>query len=145
MVQRLLCHYTSTFVDSSGWYALIDRRDGAHGRARQVVRQLLTSAGRLLTTDYVLDESFMLACARAGPIAGQRLLDLVEQRRALDTEWVGPERFATARAFFRKHLDQGYSFTDCTSFVVMEEMKLSRALTTDEHFRRRGFDALLIG
>jgi hypothetical protein len=134
----------SAFVDSSGWYALIDRRDAAHVRAREVVRKLLADAGRLLTTDYVLDETFTLACARAGPVAARRLLDLIEQTSAVRMEWVGPERFATSRAFFRKHLDQGYSFTDCTSFVVMEEMRVARALTTDKHFRQRGFDALLI-
>ena len=133
------------FVDSSGWYALIDRRDAVHTRARSLLQQLLGDGGRVLTTDYVLDESFTLARSRAGALAARRLLDLVDQTAALDTEWVGPGRFATARAIFRKHLDQGYSFTDCVSFVVMEELRVARALTTDEHFRQRGFEALLLG
>ena len=36
--------------------------------------------------------------------------------------------------------DKAYSFTDCTSFVVMQELKLKTALTTDRHFRQMGMD-----
>jgi hypothetical protein len=44
---------------------------------------------------------------------------------------------------FRKHADHGYSFTNCTSFVVMREMGLRDALTTDRHFAAAGFHPLL--
>lgn len=133
----------SAFVDSSGWYALIDRRDPAHARASEAVRELVAGGFRLLTTDYVIDESCTLARMRSGPEAAGRLLDLLEGTAALDVEWIGPDRFQTARALFRKYLDQGFSFTDCTSFVVMEERELTDALTTDRHFRVRGLRPLL--
>jgi predicted nucleic acid-binding protein len=32
--------------------------------------------------------------------------------------------------------------TDCTSFVVMKELRLKDALTTDRHFRQMGFHTL---
>ena len=32
-----------------------------------------------------------------------------------------------------------FSFTDCTSFVVMRELRLREALTTDHHFAQMGF------
>jgi predicted nucleic acid-binding protein len=81
---------------------------------------------------------------RAGSAATRKLLELIDQTAALDTEWIGPERFGRARAMFRKHMDQGFSFTDCTTFVVLEEMKVRRAVTTDRHFQQRGFKAMLI-
>ena len=31
------------------------------------------------------------------------------------------------------------AFTDCTSFVLMRELKLREALTTDRHFLQAGF------
>jgi predicted nucleic acid-binding protein len=34
--------------------------------------------------------------------------------------------------------------TPTTRFVVMHELKLSQALTTDHHFAQAGFDALLL-
>jgi len=47
------------------------------------------------------------------------------------------------RALFRKHADHGYSFTDCTSFVLMQELKIRDALTSDHHFVEAGFRVLL--
>ena len=44
--------------------------------------------------------------------------------------------------YYRGHSDHRYSFTDCTSFVLMRELKISDVLTTDEHFREAGFDVL---
>ena len=55
-----------------------------------------------------------------------------------------PNRFAAARKFMLKHLDQEFSFTDCASFVVMKELRLTEALATDKHFRIAGFNPLLL-
>jgi len=38
--------------------------------------------------------------------------------------------------------DKDFSFTDCTSFVLMREMRLTQALTTDSHFRQMGFQVV---
>ena len=51
---------------------------------------------------------------------------------------------AAAREFVIKHQDHAYSFTDCASFSVMQELNLSQALTKDLHFREAGFLPLLI-
>ncbi len=45
-------------------------------------------------------------------------------------------------ALFFRHRDKDYSFTDCSSFVVMRELRLKEALTTDRHFRQAGFGVL---
>ncbi|MBX6364692.1 MAG: type II toxin-antitoxin system VapC family toxin [Gemmatimonadetes bacterium] len=132
----------SVFVDTSGWYALIDRRDAAHGAVAALVRDLIGDGARLVTTDYVVDESCTLAKVRAGAVAAGRLLDLLHGTAALDLEWIGPERFDRARSLFRKHHDQAFSFTDCASFAVMRERRIAEAITTDDHFRVAGFQAL---
>jgi predicted nucleic acid-binding protein len=44
-----------------------------------------------------------------------------------------------------KHIDQGWSFTDCVSFQAMKARRLREALTKDEHFEKAGFRALLRG
>ena len=133
-----------TFVDTSGWYALIDRRDQWHATARAEVDSLVATGVRLVTTDYVVDEACTLAKARAGAHAAVRLLDLLRRTQGVSWEWVGSDRFWRAEALFRKHRDQGYSFTDCTSFAVMRETRLQRALTSDEHFRVAGFHPVLV-
>ncbi|MBI4662732.1 MAG: type II toxin-antitoxin system VapC family toxin [Verrucomicrobia bacterium] len=131
------------FVDSSGLYALADHRDPAHPAARQCVHRLASGGVRLLLTDYILDEAATLAKARAGGMAALKLLEIVEQSDAFDMVWIGQERFEATKTFFRKHADHEYSFTDCTSFVVMRELKIREALTTDRHFAEAGFHPLL--
>jgi predicted nucleic acid-binding protein len=133
------------FVDSSGLYALADHRDSAHARAKEYVSRLVRSGTRLVVTDYVIDESCTLAKIRAGGDAALRLLEIVERSRAFQICWVGIEYFEAAKVFFRRHVEHGYSFTDCTSFVVMRDMGMRDALTTDRHFTEAGFHALLRG
>ena len=130
------------FVDTSGWYALIDKRDASHSAFAAEVTRLIQTGGRLVTTDYVIDESCTLAKARSGPAAAARLLEIIDKTAALDLVWVAPERFAKAKAFFLKHHDQAFSFTDCTSFVVMREERIDEAITIDAHFRVAGFKTL---
>jgi predicted nucleic acid-binding protein len=39
--------------------------------------------------------------------------------------------------------DKEWSLVDCASFVVMQNAKLTKALTTDPHFEQAGFVRLL--
>lgn len=39
--------------------------------------------------------------------------------------------------------DKDWSLTDCTSFVVMTDRRLTEAATGDHHFEQAGFRALL--
>lgn len=129
-----------TFVDTSGWYALIDRRDAHHETMVALVKALVTHGTRLVTTDYVIDESCTLAKARSGSLMAFRLLDLLHGTSVLDVEWIGADRFDRSEAELRKHHDQAFSFTDCSSFVVMRELGITDAITTDGHFRIAGFN-----
>jgi predicted nucleic acid-binding protein len=131
------------FADTSALYALVNRNDAYHEAARTEIARLLQIGRPLVTTDYVIAETLNLANARGGALVADRVLDLVERSQGLITEWVGTDRFDAAKAFFRKHADHAYSFTDCTSFVTMRELKLADVLTTDRHFIEAGFRVLL--
>jgi len=134
---------SEVFADTSALYALVDRRDFCHAAAKEAVGRLVRAGRRIVTTDYVVAEAVNLANARGGHIVADRVLDLIEQSAGIRMEWLGVERFGVAKQFFRKHSDHCYSFTDCTSFVVMREEKLTDVLTTDGHFVEAGYRVLL--
>lgn len=46
-----------TFVDSGAWIALSELKDQKHGQAAAIFNQLRQQNERLLTTDYVIDET----------------------------------------------------------------------------------------
>jgi predicted nucleic acid-binding protein len=131
------------FADTSVLYAAVDARDAHHRYAALLMRQLAQAGRMIVTTDYVVAETLNLAVARRGRIVADRLLQLLETSSGLRMEWVDPERFQAAKLFFRRHADHGYSFTDCTSFVVMDNLRIRDALTSDHHFVEAGFRTLL--
>lgn len=55
---------------------------------------------------------------------------------------IGAARAEKARRWFFTWKDERFSFTDCTSFVVMEEMRIRKALTTHRRFSQAGFETV---
>ncbi|MGH9200014.1 MAG: type II toxin-antitoxin system VapC family toxin [Vicinamibacterales bacterium] len=131
------------FIDTSGLYGLIDKRDAQHAAARSAAEAVARSGRKLIVTDYIVSETVTLAKARGSVAVALRALDLIERSVGVRVEWIDVGRFEATKAFFRKHADHTYSFADCSSFVVMRELQLRQALTTDRHFVEAGFDALL--
>jgi predicted nucleic acid-binding protein len=57
------------FVDTSAFYAGLDRDDINHSRAKNAWTDLLAGETRLLTSNYVLLETSALVQKRLGPVA----------------------------------------------------------------------------
>jgi hypothetical protein len=132
------------FIDTSGFYALLVRGDDAHSRAEAWLRRAAEERWKAVTTDYVLDETATLLRARSQERVVSDFFDYVDRSRALSVEWITPRRFNEVRRFFEAHSDHDYSFTDCVSFLVMQERAIGEALTKDRHFVEAGFLALLL-
>jgi predicted nucleic acid-binding protein len=130
------------FVDTSGWMACADAGDPAHDRTCEARDSALKQGSVLITTDYVIDETLTLIRKRLGIAAAKSWWQQIEGTSRLRWEWVGVARFEVAHGLFFRYRDKGYSFTDCTSFAVMHELKLKQALATDDHFRQMRFDVL---
>lgn len=130
------------FVDTAGWMACADERDPACASACAARDAAMEGGHTLVTTDYVVDETLTLIRLRLGLAAAKAWWAQVGGTSRLRWEWIGPERAEKARNLFFRYRDKDYSFTDCTSFVVMQELKLKHALTTDRHFQQMSFDVL---
>ena len=135
--------FEPAFADTSFFFALAAKRDRTHEPAVKAFTRLLRLQRPLVTTDYVLDETLTLTKARTSAKVALALLDRIESSPALSIQLITHDRFAAAKAFFRKHADHGYSFTDCTSFVLMHEIEIRDVLTTDRHFAEAGFRTML--
>lgn len=133
----------AVFVDTMGWFSLLDRRDAWHDQASSLMTKLARSRTPLFTSDYVADETATLLKARHARQGIHGFFESLDQSQALTLTPVTPERFQQAKDFFLKHLDHGYSFTDVTSFVLMKELGIREAFTHDEHFSEAGFVRLL--
>jgi predicted nucleic acid-binding protein len=119
------------FVDTGAWYALVDSDDADHTTAAAF---LAANTIPLITTNFVLSETITLIRYRIGHKAarsfGQKLKES-SFARVVTVTTADEER---AWEIFCKYSDQDFSFVDCTSFAVIERMKLSAAFAFDRHF-----------
>src|SRR5262245_15430158 len=130
------------FVDTGGWMACADRSDPVH-TACTAARDATLEAGRILvTTDFVVDETLTLIRFRLGLAAANAWWQQIDGSRRLRWERVEHDRFERARQLFVQYRDQDLSFTDCTSFAIMRELRVTTVITTDNHFSQVGFDVL---
>ena len=131
-------------MDTSGFYALVVKKDHMHLRARDILQEASRERALFVTSDYVLDETATLLNARGYAHLLPGFFETLGNSRVCVVEWMDPSRFAETQSQFLKYRDRKWSFTDCFSFVLMRELRLREALTKDGHFREAGFAALLV-
>jgi len=134
---------TGLFADSGYWIALVDPKDDLHSAAARLSAE--NERRRIFTTDLVLAE-VLNNFSKHGPRFRQAAAKLVGRlRRNQNVTFITdtPALFDKTLERYLSRLDKGWSFTDCTSFIVMEEHGLTEALAHDLHFEQAGFRAHL--
>ncbi len=129
-----------TFVDTSFWVALRNRRDDHHAEAGALLDR--HHAGPLITTNHVRGETWTFLRRRSGHRAAVNFLDAVERSLRVRIFFTSPELEAEALRWLRRHDEREYSFVDATSFAVMRSMRIRRALAFDGDFAAAGFEEL---
>jgi len=61
-------------------------------------------------------------------------------RGLVTLEFVTVEQIRRAWILFQSRAAAGWSFTDCTSKVVMDDLRIKTALALDDHFRQFALD-----
>lgn len=135
----------TAFVDTSAFYAAVDRGDVNHKRASE----LLAADERLVTTDHVLAETWNLLQRRIDTATAEGFWAGLRSGAAR-IEFVGPADLENAWATGETFADQGFSLVDRTSFAVMQRLGVYRVITLDDDFaifrfgprRDRAFEVL---
>lgn len=92
----------------------------------------------LFTTDYVVDETLTLLRARGEQKRALMIGEKFFEGELAITYRLSKEDLQPAWETFRGFKDKDWSFTDCTSKVVMENFAITQALAFDRHFRQFG-------
>ena len=125
------------FVDTSALFALLVASDTNHSKAKRAFRVLETREARLLTSSYVLVESYALLLHRVG-------LDAVRDFRGdfaplLDVMWVNAELHEAGMDLLLERRSRKISLVDAVSFQVMRSERIDEAFAYDRHFEQEGF------
>ncbi len=130
----------SLFIDTSYILALLNAQDEFHLQAVSLADQI---DGSFITTEAVLTE---IANALAKPQWRALAIDTINNLRDdndVEVVSITPKLFSKAMEFYATRMDKEWGLTDCLSFIVMKEKKLTDVLTTDHHFEQAGFRPLI--
>lgn len=123
------------FVDTGAFFAWAVPTDPDHTAA---ITWLDSNTMELITTDYVVDELLTLLLRRREPERAKRIGDALFSERICTIHWTSPQTVIAAWRVFQEFADKRWSFTDCVSRVVMQQLNVSTAFAFDDHFRQFG-------
>lgn len=127
----------ATFVDTSAFYALLDADDENHTGSARVWREIMESDEAVVTTNYVLVETFALVQSRLGLDAVREFQEDIVP--VLQVEFVTSEIHRLGIAALLAAARRNLSLVDCISFEVMRNSGIKSAFAFDNLFREYGF------
>src|SRR5688572_12717258 len=130
------------FVDSSALFALASTRDQNHSAAVRVAHRLHAERWHMFTSNFVRAEAHALILNRAGHRTADAFL--VQFQAAGPTTVIRVDEAAEDQALtlILRYRDKDFSFTDATSFVLMDRLGIQHAFTFDSDFRQYGMTVL---
>jgi predicted nucleic acid-binding protein len=131
------------FFDTWAWVAIVDNDDQYHKVADKYYKEYLSQQMLPITSDYVLAESFSLLRRRIEINKvidfGETLLKSIAAGR-VQLETIDIYRWQKSWEYFKKFADKPeISFFDLTSMVIMNELRIKKIFSGDEHFEHVGF------
>ena len=132
------------FIDTNAFVAVINNQDERHKQALAISRDVLPQWQKpYLTSDYILDETYTFLRMRVGHQVAVAFGEEVRSGKTdLEVVPVSPNILEAAWQLFKRYDDKRFSFTDCTSFVMMRERDIRSAFSFDEHFTQVGFEII---
>jgi predicted nucleic acid-binding protein len=125
------------FIDTSAFYALLDRDDVNHKKAESAWVNLLNVDNSLVTSNYVMVETFALLQSRLGIKAVRGFQEDILP--LINIEFVTPEIHRSGIAVLLSVSKRNLSLVDCVSFETMRARGIKIAFTFDSHFQEQGF------
>jgi predicted nucleic acid-binding protein len=131
------------FIDTGAFLALTDEDDRYHTAAKSTYAELLQSQAQLLTSNFVLSETYTLVRFRVSHRAATQFMNFFDET-GIRVLHVGRSIEQTGKAIFARHNDKDFSFVDCTSFALIDHFKLDHAFAFDRHFRQYRFKRTVV-
>jgi predicted nucleic acid-binding protein len=130
----------TVFLDTSAILAVLNGDDECHSEADAIWRRLLQTEEPLLSSNYVLVETFALVQRRLGMDAVRAVEHEIVP--LLDLHWLDAEMHHASITTWLAVSRRSLSLVDCASFEVMRSRGVQRAFAFDGHFEEYGFDLL---
>jgi uncharacterized protein len=126
------------FVDTGAWVSIAMKRDKHHETAVQLLRNIQKDSVSLITSDYILDEVLTLVRKHSTHENARNIGVTILKSPVVRLERITESVWEKAWKIFQRYKDKMWSFTDCTSFALMDQLRIQHAFTFDADFRQYG-------
>jgi predicted nucleic acid-binding protein len=124
------------YIDTSAFYALIDRSDTCHKAAKALWPSLLKNRINLVTSSYVVSETMTILQKRLGQEAAclwhKAVLGVV------DIQWVDRSLHTLGYELWQSLGRLGFSLIDCVGHILMNQHQVTRAFCFKAHYAHQG-------
>lgn len=128
------------FVDTSAWYALAVGDDVSHAPAMDFFKAISSGEfGKMISTDYVLAETYTLLRIKKGTELVARFAESVAQSSNVKILRISENDFSLALEKLLKFNDKLLSFVDCSSSVAMDALGITDVFAFDSDFKTLGY------
>lgn len=135
----------AVLVDTGAWIALLSSDDQYAERAQARYRELAAEGTRLVTTNYVVDETGTRLRYGAGLDAAlgyRRMLDDSISQRRLRIAWIDEGLEREGWRVLEQYRDVVLSLTDATTGVVARRSRITEIFGFDRDFEALGLVVL---
>lgn len=122
------------FVDTSAFCALTIPEDQHNLRAKSIYNKIKERGVVIHASDYVLDEVYTLLKSRGSHQTSIRFMDQIDKSHIVVLR-ITEEAETEAKDIFRRYKERKLSFTDCTSFALINQNSIEAVFAFDKHFR----------
>jgi predicted nucleic acid-binding protein len=119
--------------------AVADADDRHNDRAAEVFPKVLKSYQRLITSNLVVAETYIILRLALGHGPAMIFMDSLRESPRIERVYATSDLDLEAGEMLRRYQDQDFSYTDAVSFALMRQRGISTAFTFDAHFATAGF------
>jgi len=121
------------FIDTSAFCALTIPKDKYNPRAKILYNKIKERKAIIYSSDYVMDETYTLLKTRSSHDTSVKFMDQIGSSR-ITVLRVDDDIEESTKKIFRKFKEKKLSFTDCTSFALINRFNINVVFAFDEHF-----------
>jgi predicted nucleic acid-binding protein len=128
------------FIDTSAFYAILDKNDSNHKKAKKIWVEILKEQNTLVTNNYILVESFALIQHRLGMTAVRGFHEDVMP--IINIEYINSGMHKAGMSALLASHRRKLSLVDCVSFETIRTFGIKDVFAFDHHFKEQGFHLL---
>lgn len=126
------------FIDTGDFLAISDKSDIFHELSATVYQKVVEQKAILYTSNYIIDETITLIRARVNHNAAVAFIKGLDDSDITILHITEKDEYS-AKEIFIKYKDKDFSYTDCTSFILIDKYSIDASLSLDEHFSQYGY------